>query len=63
MVWSPLGWARLTGKMRGQPMPEESRLHKTADNGPPVDDEYLYKVVDAIEEVAKETGKSVPRSR
>ena len=62
VVWSPLGWARLTGKIRrGQPMPEQSRLHKTAANGPQVDDEYLYKVVDAIDEVAKETGKSVPQ--
>ena len=62
VVWSPLGWARLTGKLRrGQPMPEQSRLHKTAANGPQVEDEYLYKVVDAIDEVAKETGKSVPQ--
>ena len=30
LVWSPLGWGRLTGKLRrGQPMPEVSRLHKT----------------------------------
>ena len=33
----------------------------TADKGPPVDDNYLYKVVDALDEVAKETGKSVPQ--
>jgi len=60
MVWSPLGWGRLTGKLRrGQPLPEESRLHKTADYGPPVPEEYLYKVVDAIDEVARETGKTV----
>jgi len=62
MVWSPLGWGRLTGKIRrGQPLPETSRLHKTADFGPPVEDEYLYQVVDALDEVAKETGKSVPQ--
>jgi aryl-alcohol dehydrogenase-like predicted oxidoreductase len=62
VVWSPLGWARLTGKLRrNQPMPDVSRLPKTAQNGPPVDDEYLYRVVDAIDEVAKETGKSVPQ--
>jgi len=60
LVWSPLGWGRLTGKIRrNQPLPKESRLHKTADYGPPVNDEYLYKVVDALDEVAKETGKSV----
>ena len=62
LVWSPLGWGRLTGKIRrGQPLPEQSRLHKTADMGPPVEDEYLYKVVDAIDEIAQETGKSVPQ--
>jgi aryl-alcohol dehydrogenase-like predicted oxidoreductase len=62
MVWSPLGWGRLTGKVRrNQPIPEESRLHKTAEYGPPVDDEYLYRVVDALDEVAKETGKTVPQ--
>ncbi|QAY96776.1 aldo/keto reductase [Methylovirgula ligni] len=62
LVWSPLGWGRLTGKIRrGQPLPETSRLHKTADIGPQVDNEYLYKVVDALDEVARETGKSVPQ--
>jgi aryl-alcohol dehydrogenase-like predicted oxidoreductase len=62
LVWSPLGWGRLTGKIRrNQPIPAESRLHKTADYGPQVDDEYLYKVVDAIDEVAKETGKTAPQ--
>jgi aryl-alcohol dehydrogenase-like predicted oxidoreductase len=62
LVWSPLGWGRLTGKVRrNQPLPEVSRLHKTSDYGPPVHDEYLYKVVDALDEVAKETGKTVPQ--
>jgi aryl-alcohol dehydrogenase-like predicted oxidoreductase len=62
LVWSPLGWGRLTGKIRrGQPLPKESRLHKTAAQGPKMDDEYLYKVVDALDEVAKETGKTVPQ--
>jgi aryl-alcohol dehydrogenase-like predicted oxidoreductase len=61
-VWSPLGWGRLTGKIRrGQPAPEVSRLPTTASFGPPVDDEYLYRVVDALDEVAAETGKSVPQ--
>ena len=60
LVWSPLGWGRLTGKIRrGQPLPAGSRLHKTADVGPQVEDEYLFKVVDALLEVAKDTGKSV----
>ena len=62
LVWSPLGWGRLTGKIRrGQPLPKESRLHKTGEQGPQMPDEYLYRVVDALDEVAKETGKSVPQ--
>jgi len=62
IVWSPLGWGRLTGKIRrNQPLPAVSRLHTTAEKGPPVDDEYLYKVVDALEEVARETGKTIPQ--
>ncbi len=62
LIWSPLGWGRLTGKIRrGQPLPEESRLHRTADKGPQVEDEYLYKVVDVLDEIAKETDKTVPQ--
>ena len=62
VVWSPLGWGRLTGKIRrGQPLPKTSRLPATADYGPPVDDEYLFKVVDALDKVAAETGKTVPQ--
>jgi aryl-alcohol dehydrogenase-like predicted oxidoreductase len=62
VVWSPLGWGRLTGRIRrGQPLPAGSRLHKTAEAGPPVDTEHLYDVVDALDEVAAETGRSVPQ--
>jgi len=62
LVWSPLGWGRLTGKLRrGQPLPEVSRLHKTAEAGPQISDEYLYTVVDALDQVAAETGKTVPQ--
>ena len=64
VVWSPLGWGRLTGKIRrGQPLPEQSRLQSQAANdaGPPVPMEQVYKVVDALDEVAKETGKTVPQ--
>ena len=62
VVWSPLGWGRLTGKIRrGQPLPESSRLHKTAEYGPPVDDEHLFRVVDALDAVAEETGRTVPQ--
>ena len=62
LVWSPLGWGRLTGKIRrNQPPPAVSRLPKTAAFGPQVADDHLYKVVDALDEVAKETGRSVPQ--
>jgi len=62
LIWSPLGWGRLTGKIRrNQPLPATSRLHQTAEQGPPVPDEALYKVVDALDEVARETGKTVPQ--
>jgi aryl-alcohol dehydrogenase-like predicted oxidoreductase len=62
LVWSPLGWGRLTGKIRrNQPLPATSRLHQTAEQGPPVSDELLYQVVDALDEVARETGKTVPQ--
>jgi len=62
VVWSPLGWGRLTGKLRrGAPLPKVSRLHKTAEMGPQMSDDYLYGVVDALDAVAKETGKSVPQ--
>ena len=62
VVWSPLGWGRLTGKIRrGQPLPENSRLHDTADFAPPVDEERLYRIIDAMDEVAEETGKSIPQ--
>jgi aryl-alcohol dehydrogenase-like predicted oxidoreductase len=62
VVWSPLGWGRLGGKVRrGQPLPQSSRLQnaKVVEYGPPVADEFVYKVVDALDEVAKETGKTV----
>ncbi len=62
LVWSPLGWGRLTGKIRrGKPLPAESRLHKTSEQGPQVSEEHLYKVIDALDAVAAETRKSVPQ--
>jgi aryl-alcohol dehydrogenase-like predicted oxidoreductase len=62
MVWSPLGWGRLTGKIRrGTPIPAGSRLHETASFGPPVDEKHLYGVVEALDAVAEETGKTVPQ--
>ena len=62
LVWSTLGWGRLTGKIRrGQPPPAVSRLPVTAAAGPQVADDLLYRVVDALDLIAKETGKTVPQ--
>jgi aryl-alcohol dehydrogenase-like predicted oxidoreductase len=64
VVWSPLGWGRLTGKIRrGQPLPSSSRLNSKVafDAGPQIADELLFKVIDALDEVAKETGKTIPQ--
>jgi aryl-alcohol dehydrogenase-like predicted oxidoreductase len=62
MVWSPLGWGRLTGRIRrGQPVPERSRLHRTAQWGPPVDDGLLFDVVEVLDAIAEETGRTVPQ--
>ena len=62
IVWSPLGWGRLTGKIRrGRPLPAGSRLHETATFGPPVQDELLYRVVEAMDGIAEETGKTLPQ--
>lgn len=64
LVWSPLGWGRLTGKInRDTPLPDITRRRSEGDNdiGPQVGDEYLYGVIDALIGVATETGKSVPQ--
>lgn len=62
LVWSPLGWGRLTGRIgRDRPIPEGSRLHDTEQFAPPVEADHLYRVIDALEAVAADTGKTVPQ--
>ena len=64
VVWSPLGWGRLTGRLRrGQPTPENARINdeRQQNAAPPVADEHLYTVVDALDAIAEETGKTVPQ--
>jgi aryl-alcohol dehydrogenase-like predicted oxidoreductase len=62
IVWSPLGWGRLTGRVRrGQALPAGSRLHETAGFAPPVEEARLYRVIDAMDQVAEETGKTLPQ--
>ena len=60
VVWSPLGWGRLGGKYRrSNPIPEDARVTRTADQAPPVPDELFYDVMDVLDALAEETGKSV----
>ena len=62
LIWSPLGWGRLTGRVRrNQPLPTDSRLPATAQFGPPVDEELLHNVVDVLDALAQETGKTIPQ--
>ena len=62
LVWSPLAAGMLGGRYRrDNPFPAESRV---AQGGSPVpasavDEERLYKIVDALEAVAAETGKKI----
>ena len=63
LVWSPLGWGRLTGKVRrNQPLPE-GRLPKTGEMGPPVDTERLYRVVEAVGWNCRRDGEVGPADR
>ncbi|BEV11716.1 aldo/keto reductase [Asticcacaulis sp. DW145] len=62
MVWSPLGWGRLTGKIRRDQPAIEGRIAKGGDaGGPPVDNEHLYSVVEALSEIAREVDKTIPQ--
>jgi aryl-alcohol dehydrogenase-like predicted oxidoreductase len=55
-VWSPLGWGRLTGNVRrDQPIPPNSRLHQTAQFGPPVNENLVYDLVEVMDDIAAET--------
>ncbi|TBV72940.1 aldo/keto reductase [Pseudoxanthomonas winnipegensis] len=62
VVWSPLGWGRLTGRLRrGQPLPAQSRLHDTVAFAPAIGDERLFAIVDVLDAIAAETGRTVPQ--
>jgi aryl-alcohol dehydrogenase-like predicted oxidoreductase len=61
VVWSPLGWGRLTGRVRRDRPTPTRRLKETAQFAPPVDDARLHRVIDALDEIAAETDKSVPQ--
>lgn len=61
VVWSPLGWGRLTGHVRRDRTAPTRRLQETAQFAPPVDDERLHRVIDVMDEIATQTGKSIPQ--
>ena len=59
VVWSPLGWGKLTGKIRrGQPAQPGTRAHAIPETGPRYEENRLFDIVDALDGVAKETGKT-----
>jgi len=58
VVWSPLAGGALTGKIRrGKPAPADSRVGTI--DFVPVEQEKLFKIVDVMDGIAKETGKSI----
>jgi aryl-alcohol dehydrogenase-like predicted oxidoreductase len=62
LVWSPLGWGKLTGKIRrGQPAKAGTRAYQIPDTGPRYEEERLFRIVDALDDVAKETDKTIPQ--
>jgi aryl-alcohol dehydrogenase-like predicted oxidoreductase len=62
VIWSPLGWGKLTGKIRrGQPPQPGTRAHDIAGAGPHYPEERLFRIVDALDGVAKDTGKTLPQ--
>ncbi len=60
VVWSPLGWGRLGGKYRrSNPIGPDARASRNAGSAPHVEDEQFYRVMDALDAVAAETGRTV----
>ncbi|HEX4460507.1 MAG TPA: aldo/keto reductase, partial [Polyangia bacterium] len=46
---------------RGQPARPGTRAHDIAGTGPHFEEERLFRIVDALDVVAAETGKSIPQ--
>jgi len=62
VVWSPLGWGKLTGKIRReQPAQPGTRAHSIPETGPRYEEKRLFAIVDALDALAKETGKTIPQ--
>mgnify|MGYP001200523514 FL=1 len=62
MVWSPLGWGRLTGKIKRGVEMKDGRIKSGGDVGaPPVENEFLFNIVEVLEKISNETRKSIPQ--
>ncbi|MEB0165310.1 aldo/keto reductase, partial [Glaciimonas sp. CA11.2] len=62
LIWSPLGWGKLTGKIRrNQPAKPGTRAHDIAGTGPHFEEERLFRIVDALDTIAEESGKTIPQ--
>jgi aryl-alcohol dehydrogenase-like predicted oxidoreductase len=60
LVWGPLSQGRLSGKFRrGRPLPAGSRVAQGAGEGPEPPEAWFYAVVDVLDAIAAETGKTV----
>lgn len=60
LVWGPLSQGRLSGKFRrDQPIPTGSRVAQGAGEGPDIPEEWFYRVIDVLDAISEETGKSV----
>ena len=62
LVWSPLAGGRLGGRFRrSQPIPADSRIAQGGGEGPTIPEEWFYHLIDVLDEIAVETGKTVPQ--
>lgn len=62
VIWSPLGWGRLSGKYRrSQPIGPSARAVQNGSFAPPVTDDLFYAVMDVLDALAAETGRTVPQ--
>jgi len=62
VIWSPLGWGKLTGKVRrNQPPKPGTRAHDDPNTGPHFEQERLFRIIDALDLVSAETGRPIPQ--
>jgi aryl-alcohol dehydrogenase-like predicted oxidoreductase len=62
VIWSPLGWGKLTGMIRrGQPAKPGTRAHDIPGTGPHYEEERLFRIIDELGAVAAETNKTIPQ--